>query len=72
MFNPNQAFLLVQKLEIGPKGFNLGVKAEIEKVSTHSIGLQLSNFEQAIYSSIGHYSSIRLQLSNLVQVIIHP
>jgi hypothetical protein len=31
MFNPNQAFLLVQKVEIGPKGFTLGVKAEIEK-----------------------------------------
>jgi hypothetical protein len=32
MFNPNQAFLLVQKLKFGPKGFfTLGVKAEIEK-----------------------------------------
>jgi hypothetical protein len=32
MFNPNQAFLLVQKVEIGPKGFTLGVKADIEKI----------------------------------------
>jgi hypothetical protein len=31
MFNPNPAFLLVQKVEIGPKGFTLGVKPEIEK-----------------------------------------
>jgi len=34
MFNPNQAFLLVQKLEFvaPPKGFyTLGAKAEIEK-----------------------------------------
>jgi hypothetical protein len=32
MFNSNQAFLLVQKLKSAPKGFTLGVKAEIEKV----------------------------------------
>ncbi len=32
MFNPNQAFLLVQKLKSAPKGFTLGVKAEIEKI----------------------------------------
>jgi hypothetical protein len=32
MFNPNQAFLLVQKLKSTPKGFTLGVKAEIEKI----------------------------------------
>jgi hypothetical protein len=31
MFNLNQAFLLVQKLNSVPKGFTLGVKAEIEK-----------------------------------------
>jgi len=31
MFNPNQAFLLVQIVEISPRGFTLGVKAEIEK-----------------------------------------
>jgi hypothetical protein len=31
MFNPNPAFLLVQKLKSAPKGFTLGVKAEIEK-----------------------------------------
>jgi hypothetical protein len=31
MFNPSPVFLLVQKVEIGPKGFTLGVKAEIEK-----------------------------------------
>jgi hypothetical protein len=30
MFNPNLAFLLVQKVEISPKGFILGVKAETE------------------------------------------
>jgi hypothetical protein len=32
MFNPNQAFLLVQKLEIGPKCFTLGVESEIVKI----------------------------------------
>jgi hypothetical protein len=32
MFNPNQAFLLVQKVEIGPKCFTLGVEAEIMKI----------------------------------------
>jgi hypothetical protein len=32
MLNPNQAFLLVEKLEISPKGFTLGVKAELEKI----------------------------------------
>jgi hypothetical protein len=32
MFNPNQAFLLVEKLEISPpSAFTLGVKAELEK-----------------------------------------
>jgi hypothetical protein len=32
MFNPNPAFLLVQKLKSAPKGFTLGVKAELEKI----------------------------------------
>jgi hypothetical protein len=32
MFNPNQAFLLVQKVKSAPKGFTLGVKAELEKI----------------------------------------
>jgi len=32
MFHPNQAFLLVQKVEISPKGFRLGVKVELEKI----------------------------------------
>jgi hypothetical protein len=31
MFNPNSAFLLVQKLKSAPKGFTLGGNAEIEK-----------------------------------------
>ncbi len=31
MFNSTQAFLLVQKLKSPPKGFTLGVKAEIGK-----------------------------------------
>jgi hypothetical protein len=32
MFNPNQAFLLVQKLKLAPpRAFPLGVKAELEK-----------------------------------------
>jgi hypothetical protein len=31
MFNLNQAFLLVQNLKSAPKGFKLGVKAEIGK-----------------------------------------
>jgi hypothetical protein len=31
MFNPNPAFLLVQKLKSAPKGIILGVKGEIEK-----------------------------------------
>jgi hypothetical protein len=34
MFNPSQAFLLVQKLKSSaPKGFTQGVKAEIEHKS---------------------------------------
>ncbi len=32
MFNPNQAFLLVQKLKSTPRAFTLGVKAELEKI----------------------------------------
>jgi hypothetical protein len=32
MFNSNQASLLLQKLKSAPKGFTLGVKAEIEKI----------------------------------------
>jgi hypothetical protein len=32
MFNPNPAFLLVQKLKSAPKGIILGVKGEIEKL----------------------------------------
>jgi hypothetical protein len=32
MFNSNQAFLLVQKLKLAPKGFTLGVKAKIENI----------------------------------------
>jgi hypothetical protein len=32
MFNPNQAFLLVQKLKPAPNGFTLGVKAELERI----------------------------------------
>jgi hypothetical protein len=33
MFNLNQAFLLMQKLKSAPKGFTLGVKAELKKKS---------------------------------------
>jgi hypothetical protein len=32
MFNPNQVIPIGAKVEIGPKGFTLGVKAEIEKI----------------------------------------
>jgi hypothetical protein len=32
MFNPNPAFLLLQKLKSSLKGFTLGVKAELEKL----------------------------------------
>jgi hypothetical protein len=31
MFNPNPAFLLVQKLKLAPRALQPGVKAEIEK-----------------------------------------
>jgi len=31
-FNSNQAFLLVQKVNINPKGFTLGDKVVIEKI----------------------------------------
>jgi hypothetical protein len=31
-FNSNQAFLLVQKVKINPKGFTLGDKVVIEKI----------------------------------------
>jgi hypothetical protein len=36
MFNPNPAFLLVQKLKSAPRAFTLGVKAEIEKKAFQS------------------------------------
>jgi hypothetical protein len=36
MFNPNQAFLLVGKWKSAPKGFTLGVKAELEKKTFQS------------------------------------
>ncbi len=32
MFNPNQKFLLVQKLKLATKGFTLGVKGGKEKI----------------------------------------
>jgi hypothetical protein len=32
MFNPTQAFLLVEKLKFAPPGLTLEVKAEIEKI----------------------------------------
>jgi len=32
MFNPDQAFLLVQKLKSAPRAFTLGVETEIEKI----------------------------------------
>jgi hypothetical protein len=32
MFNPNQAFLLLQKLKSAPRAFTLGGKAELEKI----------------------------------------
>jgi len=35
-FNSNQALLLVQKFKLAPKGFTLGLKAEIEKKSFQS------------------------------------
>jgi hypothetical protein len=31
MFNPNQAFLLVQNLKLAPRAFTLGLKGELEK-----------------------------------------
>jgi hypothetical protein len=42
MFNPNQAFLLVQKLKLALKGFTLGVKTEPEKIFSICPKLQLS------------------------------
>jgi hypothetical protein len=41
MFNPNSAFLLVQELKSAPKGFTLGVKAEIEEKKNLSISPKL-------------------------------
>jgi len=41
MFNPNEAFLLVQKVEISPKGFSLGVKAQLEKIFSICPKLQI-------------------------------
>jgi hypothetical protein len=32
MLNPNRAFLLVKKLKSAKNGFNIGVKAELEKI----------------------------------------
>jgi hypothetical protein len=38
MFNSNQAFLIGTKVQISPKGFTLGVKAEIEKICKCFLG----------------------------------
>jgi len=43
MFNSNQAFVLVQKLNSAPRAFTLGVKAEIEKKSFQSAPKLLIN-----------------------------
>jgi hypothetical protein len=55
MFNPNQAFLLVQKLKSAPRAFTLGVKAELERIFSICPKL-LINAE--LY---GHVSAPRLE-----------
>jgi hypothetical protein len=45
MFNPNPAFLLVQKLK-SPKGFTLGVMAEIAKKNLFNVPQVLINAER--------------------------
>jgi hypothetical protein len=42
MFNPNQAFLLVQKLKSTPRAFTLGVKAELEKIFSICLNLLIN------------------------------
>jgi hypothetical protein len=49
MFNPNQAFLLVQKLKPAPNGFTLGVKAELERIFSICLKL-LRNVESFMAS----------------------
>jgi hypothetical protein len=55
MFNPNQAFLLVQKLKSAPKGLflTLGVKAEIEKKSFQSAPSKLVINAEFLWPCIG-------------------
>jgi hypothetical protein len=43
MFNPNQSIPIGAKVEIGPKGFALGVKAEIEKNIFNLVQAKLIN-----------------------------
>jgi predicted thioesterase len=50
MFNSNQAFLLVQKLKLAPKGFTtLGVKANVELKSSIPIGAKVEIGPQGLY-----------------------
>jgi hypothetical protein len=41
MFNPNSAFLLVAQVEISPKGFTIGVRANVQPKSSIPIGAQV-------------------------------
>jgi len=61
MFNSNQAFLLVQKVEINPKGFTLGVKAEIEKI--FSICPELLINARTLWPCIGAKAEKRIPLN---------
>ncbi len=61
MFDSNQAFLLVQKLKSAPKGFMLGVKAEIEKM--FSICPQVTNKCSTLWPCIGPKAEKRIPLN---------
>jgi hypothetical protein len=61
MFNSNQAFLLAQKLKSAPKGFTLGVKAEIKKL--FSICPKFLINARTLWPFIGHKAGKRIPLN---------
>jgi hypothetical protein len=52
MFNPNPAFLLVQKLKSAPKGFTLGVKAAETQKKNFSICPKLLLINAELYGLV--------------------
>jgi hypothetical protein len=72
MFNSNQAFLLMQKLEINPKGFTLGVKAAIEKNFFSICPKLLINAEKNLWLSIGPKAEKNKQYHQIWEANLQP